>query len=193
MAKIIVSLNGAVLQEVEITKERLKIGRHPQNDVVIENRAISGHHAVITTGPKDVELEDLNSTNGTLVNGQPVKRHFLRDRDVIELAKYKIQYLAGVKQAAPAAAKPVAQAAMVKVLNGVNAGKVLVLNKQLTTLGRPGEVAAITRSGAQYLLTHVEGQQHLLLNGNPVGKESKSLQNGDVVQFAGTEMAFIWA
>ncbi len=193
MAKIIVSLNGTVLQEVEITKERLKIGRHPQNDVVIENRAISGQHAVITTGPKDVEIEDLNSTNGTLVNGQPVKRHFLRDRDVIELAKYKIQYLADVKPAAPSSAKPVAQAAMVKVLNGANAGKVLVLNKQLTTLGRPGEVAAITRSGTQYLLTHVEGQQHLLLNGNPVGKESKSLQNGDVVQFAGTEMAFIWA
>lgn len=191
MAKIIVSLNGAVLQEVTISKECLKIGRHPHNDVVIENRAVSGHHAVITVGPKDVELEDLNSTNGTQVNGQPIKRHFLQDRDVIELAKYKIQYLAEAKPEAPVV-KSSASAAMIKVLNGVNAGKVLVLNKQLTTLGRPGEVAAINRSATQYCLTHVEGAQHLLLNGNPVGKESKVLQNGDVVQFAGTEMAFIW-
>lgn len=192
MAKIIVSLNGAVLQEINISKECLKIGRHPHNDVVIENRAVSGHHAVITVGPKDVELEDLNSTNGTLVNGQPIKRHFLQDRDVIEMAKYKIQYLADAKPEAPPVEKSSASAAMIKVLNGVNAGKVLVLNKQLTTLGRPGEVAAITRSTTQYCLTHVEGAQHLLLNGNPVGKDSKALQNGDVVQFAGTEMAFIW-
>ncbi|WP_338845126.1 FHA domain-containing protein [Massilia sp. W12] len=189
MAKIIISHNGAVLQEVTINKEKLKIGRHPKNDVVIDNRAISAEHAQILSGPKDVILEDLNSTNGTLVNGQPIKRHFLQDRDVIELAKYRIEYFSESKPQA----KPLAQAAMVKVLNGANAGRVLILNKQLTTLGRPGQVAAITRSAHQYLLAHIEGDKNLFLNGNHVGREAKPLQNGDLIMFAGTEMAFIWA
>lgn len=193
MAKIIVSLNGAVVQEVIVNKERLKIGRHPHNDVVIDSRAISGEHALIINGPKDVVLEDLNSTNGTRVNGQPIKRHFLQDKDVVELAKYKIQYLRE-KPAVPASVASMAgQAAMIRVLNGQNAGRILVLNKQLTTLGRPGEVAAITRAGEQYMLTHVEGAQVLLLNGVRMEREPKALQNGDMIHFAGTEMAFISA
>lgn len=190
MTKIVVILNGCILQEIVVDKEKIRIGRHPKNDVVIDNRAVSGEHALITCGIKDVVLEDLNSTNGTLVNGQPIKRHFVQERDVIELAKYKIQILRETQIVQP---KPVAQAAMVKVLNGANAGKVLLLNKPLTTIGRPGDVAAISRASEQYNLTHVEGSQPLLLNGNPVGREPKPLQNGDVVVFAGTEMAFIWA
>lgn len=191
MAKIIVSLNGSVLQEVVVNKEKIKIGRHPKNDVVIDNRAISGEHISITCSAKDIVLEDLNSTNGTLVNGQPIKRHFLQERDVIELAKFKIRFIPE-QPAAVVDAKPATATAMLKVLNGNNAGKVLLLNKPLTTLGRPGQVAAITRAGEQYALSHVEGDHALLLNGKSVGKETSSLHNGDVLQFAGTEMAFIW-
>ena len=75
-------------------RERLTIGRRKTNDIQIDNLAISGEHAAIVTILKDSFLEDLNSTNGTLVNGQPIKKHFLKNGDVIELGKYKLKYLA---------------------------------------------------------------------------------------------------
>ena len=93
MAKLILSLDGLVLKEYALTKERTSIGRKPHNDVQIDNLAVSGDHAVIVTILDDSFLEDLGSTNGTLVNGQPVKKHFLQNNDVIEMGKYKLKYL----------------------------------------------------------------------------------------------------
>jgi len=87
-------MDGLVLREIHLQKERVTIGRKPHNDIQIDNLAISGEHAVIVTVLDDSFLEDLNSTNGTSVNGQPVKKHFLQDSDVIELGKYKLQYFA---------------------------------------------------------------------------------------------------
>jgi len=93
MAKLILSLDGLVLKEYALTKERTTIGRKPHNDVQIDNLAVSGEHAVIVTILNDSFLEDLGSTNGTLVNGQPVKKHFLQNNDVVEMGKYKLKYL----------------------------------------------------------------------------------------------------
>lgn len=92
-AKLILSMDGLVLKEIPLAKERTTIGRKPHNDIQIDNLAISGEHAVIVTILNDSFLEDLNSTNGTYVNGQPVKKHFLQDGDVIELGKYKLKYI----------------------------------------------------------------------------------------------------
>lgn len=92
MAKLVLSLDGVVLKEHDLTKERTTIGRKPHNDIQIDNLAISGEHAVIVTILNDSFLQDLDSTNGTQVNGRPVKKHFLQDKDTIEMAKYKIQY-----------------------------------------------------------------------------------------------------
>jgi hypothetical protein len=94
MAKLILSLDGLLLKEIPLAKERTTIGRKPHNDIQIDNLAISGEHAVILTLINDSFLEDLNSTNGTFVNGQAVKKHFLQDGDVIELGKYHLKYLA---------------------------------------------------------------------------------------------------
>ncbi len=103
MAKLILSLDGMVLREYPLTKERTTIGRKSHNDIVIDNLAVSGEHAMIMTILNDSFLEDLGSTNGTLINGQPVKKHFLQNNDVIELGKYKLKYMAeGVQQAASA-------------------------------------------------------------------------------------------
>jgi pSer/pThr/pTyr-binding forkhead associated (FHA) protein len=93
MAKLILSMDGLVLKEIPLDQERITIGRRASNDVQIDNLAISGEHAVVVTILNDSFLEDLNSTNGTLVNGQAVKKHFLRNSDVIELGKYKLKYL----------------------------------------------------------------------------------------------------
>ena len=94
MAKLILSMDGLVLKEIPLLKERMSIGRKAHNDIQIDNMAISGEHAMVVTILNDSFLEDLNSTNGTMVNGQPVKKHFLKDGDVIEMGKYKMKYLA---------------------------------------------------------------------------------------------------
>ena len=93
MAKLILSLDGQVIKEFTLTKERSTIGRKPHNDIQIDNLAVSGEHAVIMTILNDSFLEDLGSTNGTLVNGQPVKKHFLQSNDVVEIGKYKLKYV----------------------------------------------------------------------------------------------------
>ena len=93
MAKLILSMDGLVLKEIALTKERTTIGRKPHNDIQIDNLAVSGEHAVIVTILQDSFLEDLGSTNGTVVNGQPIKKHFLQNSDIIELGKYKLKYV----------------------------------------------------------------------------------------------------
>lgn len=92
MATITVELEGEVLQRVTLSKERITIGRRPHNDIVLDMRAVSAEHAAIVTILHDSFLEDLNSTNGTQVNGQTVRKHFLQNQDVIKLAKYEIRY-----------------------------------------------------------------------------------------------------
>ena len=103
MAKLILSLEGSVIREIPIDKERITIGRKPQNDIQIENLAVSSEHACIVTILNDSFLEDLGSTNGTLVNGNPIKKHILQNNDVVEIGKYKLKYIteaAGAGQAA---------------------------------------------------------------------------------------------
>ncbi|MGH8705486.1 MAG: FHA domain-containing protein, partial [Burkholderiales bacterium] len=105
MAKLILSMDGLVLKEIPLSKERTTIGRKAHNDIQIDNLAVSGEHAVIVTIMNDSFLEDLGSTNGTLVNGSPVKKHFLQNNDVVELGKYKLKFIheAGAQPAAGAA------------------------------------------------------------------------------------------
>jgi len=93
MAKLVLSMDGLVLKEIPLVKERTTIGRKPHNDIQIDNLAISGDHAAIVTILKDSFLEDLNSTNGTYVNGQPIKKHVLQTSDIIELGKYRLKYI----------------------------------------------------------------------------------------------------
>lgn len=85
-------MDGMLLKEIPLAKERTTIGRKPHNDIQIDNLAISGEHAVIVNILNDAFLEDLSSTNGTQVNGQPIKKHFLQNGDVIELGKYRLKY-----------------------------------------------------------------------------------------------------
>ena len=103
MPKLILSMDGLVLKEIELNKERTSIGRKPNNDIQIDNLAISGQHPVITRILNDAFLEDQNSTNGTYVNGQPVKKHVLQHNDAIELGKYRIKYIVEAVQPGKAA------------------------------------------------------------------------------------------
>lgn len=219
MPKMIVSIDEVVIKEVQLVKDRTTIGRRPYNDVVIDNLAVSGEHAVVQVAGNDVFIEDLNSTNGTYVNGKAVKRQQLGHGDSIEIGKYKIKFAGEMSQAAvPISKAPPAKSgfaqlnanpttglgtiaaseaaisvqASIKVLSGVASGREVLLSKVVTTIGKPGvAVAAITRRQQGYVVHHVEGSGNPTLNGAPLGPEPVALQNGDVVQLAGTKMQFI--
>ena len=93
MARLILSLDGQVLAEYNMTKERYTIGRLPDNDVRIDNAAVSGHHGLIINILNDSFLEDLNSTNGTYVNGKLIKKHALTHGDVITIGHHHLRFV----------------------------------------------------------------------------------------------------
>ena len=93
MAKLVLSLNGVVQGEYQLDKERLSIGRKADNDIPIDNLAVSGKHALVITILDDSFLEDLGSTNGAYVNGKLIKKHALKDGDVIAIGKHELKYV----------------------------------------------------------------------------------------------------
>jgi len=98
MSKLVCTLDDRVINEYPLTKERISIGRRQNNDIVIDNLAVSGLHAAIVTIGKDSFLEDANSTNGTFVNLKPVRKHVLVDGDVIEIGRHQFKYVRGNSQ-----------------------------------------------------------------------------------------------
>ena len=93
MSKLVISLDGVVIKEVPLTKDKTTLGRRPYNDIVIDNLAVSGEHAVLEVVGAEVFIEDLHSTNGTYVNGKPIKRQTLRHNDTVEVGKYKLKFV----------------------------------------------------------------------------------------------------
>jgi pSer/pThr/pTyr-binding forkhead associated (FHA) protein len=90
---LVLTLNQSVLGEFSLDKERLLIGRKPENDIQVDNLAVSGQHAAIITILNDSFLEDLDSTNGTFVNGKLVKKHALKHGDIITVGKHELKYV----------------------------------------------------------------------------------------------------
>ena len=221
MGKLVVSLDGVVIKEVQITKDKTTLGRRPYNDIVIDNLAVSGEHAVLQMVGADVFIEDLNSTNGTYINGKAVKKQLLSHNDTVEIGKYKIKYVVddgtdyektmimkpGTRPPMPTAGQSpganfgssgfsalgaATAPAAIRVLNGAAAGREVVLTKVVTTVGKPGvQVASITKRPGGYVLAHVEGASQPTVNGNPLIGETVHLKNGDVIELAGTQMQFV--
>ncbi|QCB47757.1 FHA domain-containing protein [Hydrogenophaga sp. PAMC20947] len=206
MPKMIVSIDGVVIKEVQLTKDRTTLGRRPYNDIVIDNLAVSGEHAVMQMSGAEVFLEDLNSTNGTYVNGKAIKKQLLQNGDTVEIGKYKIKFVhdgvpggyekttvihSGSVVGEPEAASSVGSAA-IKVMSGAATGREVPLVKVVTTIGKPGvAVAAITRRPHGYVVALVEGAVKPTVNGTPLGADAIGLKHGDLIELAGTQMQFI--
>jgi pSer/pThr/pTyr-binding forkhead associated (FHA) protein len=219
MPKMIVSIDGVVIKEVQLTKDRTTLGRRPYNDIVIDNLAVSGEHSVMQMSGTDVTLEDLNSTNGTYVNGKAIKKQALQNGDTVEIGKYKIKFVhdgvpekpekvmvvsggTAAAQAsagaplAPASTAPIAAlgsaSALIRVVSGAAAGREVPLVKVVTTIGKPGvAVAAITRRPQGYVVALVEGTIKPTVNDMPLGTEGVELHSGDFIELAGTRMQFV--
>jgi hypothetical protein len=93
MARLILSLDGQVLAEYNMNKERYTVGRLPDNDIRIDNPAVSGHHSLVINILNDSFLEDLNSTNGTYVNGKLIKKHALQHGDVVTVGHHQLRFV----------------------------------------------------------------------------------------------------
>jgi FHA domain len=223
MGKLVVSLDGVVIKEVQITKDKTTLGRRPYNDIVIDNLAVSGEHAVLQMVGADVFIEDLNSTNGTYINGKAIKKQLLAGNDIVEVGKYKIKFMledsvdyektmilkagaGGTAAGAPSgfglpssfgglgSPASAAMPATIKVLTGAAAGREVSLTKVVTTVGKPGvQVASITKRPSGYVFAHVEGGSRPSVNGIPLTGESIALRSGDVIELAGTQMQFVQA
>ncbi|MFM2050023.1 MAG: hypothetical protein RL682_514 [Pseudomonadota bacterium] len=192
MPKMIVSIDEVVIKEVQLTKDKTTLGRRPYNDIVIDNLAVSGEHALIQMTGNEVFLEDLNSTNGTYINGKAVKKQQLQHGDVVEIGKYRIKFVgdnvvenfdktmivsarAPVTQTAAIAStsgfgvaglgnSPIAQvsSAAIKVLSGAAIGREVPLTKIVTTIGKPGIAVAAITKRLQGFVVH-----HVEGGGNP--------------------------
>jgi pSer/pThr/pTyr-binding forkhead associated (FHA) protein len=204
MPKMIVSIDGVVIKEVQLTKDRTTLGRRPYNDIVIDNLAVSGEHAVMQMSGAEVFLEDLNSTNGTYVNGKAIKKQQLQNGDTVEIGKYKIKFVhdgasdnyektmvINSGAVVGAEASTVGDAA-IKVMSGAAAGREVPLVKVVTTIGKPGvAVAAITRRPHGYVVALVEGAIKPTVNGTALTTEAMNLRHGDLIELAGTQMQFV--
>ncbi len=216
MPKMVVAIDGVVIKEVPLTQERTTVGRRPYNDVVIDNLAVSGEHAVFVLSGDDVLVHDLGSTNGTYVNGKPIKQQTLRNGDLVEMGKYKIRFLQdapvsgydkalafanstllGERQGPLTAPAPMPSplgngGGLVRVVTGPAAGREVALTKVVTTIGKPGvAVASITKRHHSFVLAHVDGAQLPRLNGAIIGADPVALKSGDRIALAGAEMEFV--
>jgi len=191
MAKLIMSLDNAVIREVPLDKERVTIGRKAHNDIQIDNLAVSGEHALIVTILNDSFMEDLGSTNGTLVNGNPVKKHILQNNDVIEIGKYKLKFVSEAPAGAASVADfektmvlraPMAKAAMEATPSGFGDTQV---GPAATTQSQPPHVAAAAAKPPEKMAAIQ------ILSGPSAGKELELTKNLTTLGKPGVQVAVI--
>lgn len=165
MPTLVISIDGAVIKEVQLTKERTTLGRRPYNDIVIDNLAVSGEHAVLSIVDGTVIIEDLRSTNGTYVNGQPILRQTLNHGDLLDIGKYKIRF---VQQQVSASSR----SALAAIAAAVEATRPAPLAEDL-----PSQFSTQTPSGFDHTLppsmAGLATRQAAIrmLNGNAAGRE----------------------
>lgn len=202
MPQLIASVEGIEIKHVYLHKDRTTLGRAPDNDIVLENMVVSGHHCVFDLkGLADVYIEDLRSTNGTYINGKMVKRQRLHDGDVIAIGNFRIQFLEATDRPSNfgettamkigADGAPRQMHAVFQVLNGSSEGLEMPVVKAVTTFGKPGAcVVAVSHRREGFFVAHLDGAQAPTLNGDRIGPDPVLLSNHDVVEISGTRMLF---
>lgn len=202
-------MDGVVLQEYPLSKERMTVGRKSHNDIVIDNLAVSGEHAAIVTIQNDSFLEDLDSTNGVMVNGMATKKHFLQNNDVIEIGKYKIKYLNDQPTQTTAAdfertmvlRAPVKPAAGKPALATTQAiPKVVTSEDALDATGKFGATGPLSGSLAK-AVAHAAPAENVassqapavvqILNGPNAGKELELIKNLTTLGKPGVQVAVL--
>jgi len=202
MLRLIITHEGVAVKDVPVDKPELTLGRAADNDICVRDATVSARHLRLLLLDGRVAIEDLDSTNGTLLNGQPVERQTLRNGDVLRVGRHELHVVDDAEPAldetvviAPAGS-PDSQFGRMRVLSGPQIGSVVVLDKPYNTVGKPGvEVAMVAfRNQGYYLVPVALGSgsgRRLRLNGEAVGASSVRLNNGDVLEVAGMKLEFL--
>ena len=203
MPHLIASVEGVEIKQVSLHKDRTTLGRHPDNDIVFDNMVVSGHHCAFDLkGVADVFVEDLNSTNGTYINGKMVKRQRLHDGEVISIGKFRIQYRSTASQPPDFSGTTAMQLgpdggaprlnAFFKVVNGSSAGLEMPVLKAVTTFGKPGvSVVAVSHRRDGFYVAHLDGEDFPSLNGERLGEQAVRMSDHDLLEISGTQMLFL--
>lgn len=220
MPKLIITMDGAVIREHVIDSDSISIGRKAGNDIQLNDLTVSGRHALLSTLGEHTYVDDLGSTNGTLLNGKRVNKSRLKHSDVIQIGTHQFTFFS--EEEAPyeptmfikaefeptkvintrpgddsgARGEPLGA---VRVKTGPLANKVLELRKPFNTLGFNGKkMAMISRNPGGYTIAtlksiHLRRDSDVpVVNGVPLGAESRTLKDHDVIDIAGTVIEFYY-
>jgi len=210
MAKLVLSFNGDVIREYELDRGSLSIGRDQENDIHIDNPAVSSKHAKILTILNESFIEDLDSTNGTYINGKKIAGHALKDGESIFIGEHELNYsnaetkssksdsvttsnkpAEDIGTAGTASTEP--RAAKLQIISEPNSGKELPLSKIINTVGRTDvQVAAVLRRPDGYYLIVVDAgknNKRPMVNNTEIDKQ-QLLADRDTIEVAGVQMLF---
>lgn len=219
MAKLILTLDGAVIREYEIDKDSISIGRKHGNDIQLNDLTISGRHALITVMGDHTYVDDLGSTNGTLLNGARVAKSQLHHGDTIQTGNYQFTFFCEeendyeptmfiraeiedtqiIDTSSASVMTKGERLAGVRIMNGPMAKKVLELRKPFNTLGFNGDkLAMISRNVDGYSISAIKpagtnnSAESPLVNKEPISLKPLTLNDRDVLELAGTKMEFFY-
>lgn len=190
--RLLVSSGQSPLRVVPVLKECLTIGRRPYNDIALDDLTVSGEHALLRTRGTESVVHDLESRNGTLVNGMPVDKRVLGDGDVIDIGIYRLRYVLDPGAPGVLVLPEASQAtAFVDFLSGPLAGTTQCIDRAVTRLaGHPEQVAVISRRKGRFFVTHLEGPAFPRVNGEAIGLAARQVVDGDLIELAGVTLRF---
>jgi hypothetical protein len=219
MSRLVLIKDHQILAEYNLSKERFTIGRLSDNDLRIDHPTVSSHHAVVINILNDSFIEDLNSTNGTYINGRLIKKHALQQGDLITVGHHQLRFIDSHLHELDAnefsqtlvitpetsathyrnISDPLVTAqlpqAKLQILSGAHAGRELMLNKSVTTLGKQDvQVASISLQTDGFFITHTHSSQpnhYPSVNGQSIGSSAYKLSPQDVIEVAGVKLAFL--
>lgn len=203
MARLIITHQGTVIKEFDLSKEKITVGRKPSNDIILDDPTVSGEHAAFLH-MQHTYIEDLKSTNGVKLNGKAVNKRQLNHGDIVVIGQHEFKFIDDAVQdfestviiAPPVQANPETKKivkAKVVIAKGPKEGESIALNKPYTKLGSSSQVAVIARRGESYYLMPMTGGAQgdsPKLNGQQIGAESMLLKNGDLIEVAATQLKF---
>ena len=203
MARLIITHQGTVIKEYELSKEKVTVGRKPSNDIILDDPTVSGVHAAFLH-MQYTYIEDMNSTNGIKLNGKKVNKRQLNHGDIVQIGQHEFKFVDDNVQdfestviIAPPVQENIEKKKSVKasvvIAEGAKKGEAISLNKPYTKLGSASQVAVIARRGESYYLMPMTGGAQgdsPKLNGQQIGAESMLLKNGDIIEVASTKLRF---
>lgn len=208
MPELIVMRAGAEVRRYPVAATRLRLGRERDCEVRVGHRTVSRHHAELISVDRGAFVRDLDSCNGTFVNGRLVRLCRLRHGDVVRLGRHQLRYVETealgsfvpmTDRRAPAppvqAADPAPTLGRLRVLTGPLQGQLLGLKERLTAIGRASSpIAAIARGDRRCFVIRVgswDRCEHLAVNGRTIGSRGRPLHDGDVLEVGNVRFAYL--